>query len=71
MASVKQGTRFVNAEVEEERSYLFALQYAQESRFDRLIVGEDCLQLIQKLKSKHSQDSVVGLLVHGILACVS
>ena len=70
MAGFTRGAGFVNAEVEEPRPCLFALQYAQEARFDTLIVEGDCLQLIQKLKSKHTQDSLFGLLVHDISACV-
>ena len=51
MVGVKQGVGFVNPEVEEARSCLFALQCVVEARYDGLVVEGDCLQLIHKLRS--------------------
>ena len=70
MTGVKQGAGVVNTDLEEVRSCLFALQCVREERHDGLIMEGDCLQLIQKLRSKISQDNFVGLLFYDILACV-
>jgi len=63
LAGVDQGDNFAGTEVDEARACLFGLRSAQDAGIQRLVVGGDCLQLMQKLKLKKIQDNSVGFYV--------
>ncbi|KAJ8435145.1 hypothetical protein Cgig2_018973 [Carnegiea gigantea] len=56
-AGAKQGQGFARPEVEEARSYLFALQQAKDFGHTDIIVEGDCLGLVQVLKSRIALDN--------------
>ena len=66
LVGVKQGAGFVNVEVEEVRSCLFAPHCIKETLKQAMMgwLERDCLQSIQKVRSTMPPDNFVGLLVH-------
>ena len=70
LAGTKYSQVFGGATVEEARACVFGLQssYAHGSR--HIIIGSDCLQLIQMLRSKSILDNLVSLFVKDIISFV-